>query len=123
MQVARMEYMPVAKRGAILFFVMDSMAGRGVTAGRLTPPPTQPSRTGGCQMDKRPPEDGPDPPPPRPGPSLVDSMYEYSLAAFNTDVFRMALERAEQHFDVENRLNNIVEYLPRASLWPSHSRR
>eukprot|EP00992_Anisonema_acinus_P002258 TRINITY_DN10608_c1_g1_i2.p1 TRINITY_DN10608_c1_g1~~TRINITY_DN10608_c1_g1_i2.p1 ORF type:complete len:2266 (+),score=796.72 TRINITY_DN10608_c1_g1_i2:1-6798(+) len=67
-EVARQEYAPVAKRGAILFFVLDSL-------------------------------------------SAIDSMYEYSLLAFNQDVFRVALERSDPHFDIENRLANIIDYL------------
>uniref|UniRef100_A0A7S4D2X3 Dynein-1, subspecies f n=1 Tax=Eutreptiella gymnastica TaxID=73025 RepID=A0A7S4D2X3_9EUGL len=67
-EVARLEYMSVAKRGAILFFVMDSL-------------------------------------------SAIDNMYEYSLMAFNNDVFKVSLEKSEPHFDIENRLNNIIQYL------------
>ena len=67
---ARQDYLPVAKRGAILFFCIAGI-------------------------------------------SAINSMYEYSLAAFLHDVFKVSLERSEGHFEPEQRLENIIVYLTR----------
>ncbi|KAJ9456696.1 Dynein-1-alpha heavy chain [Diplonema papillatum] len=67
---ARQDYLPVAKRGAILFFCIAGI-------------------------------------------SAINSMYEYSLAAFLHDVFKVSLERSEGHFEPEQRLENIITYLTR----------
>ena len=67
---ARQDYLPVAKRGAILFFCIAGI-------------------------------------------SSINSMYEYSLAAFLHDVFKVSLERSEGHFEPDQRLVNIIQYLTR----------
>eukprot|EP01065_Artemidia_motanka_P041378 TRINITY_DN5358_c0_g3_i1.p1 TRINITY_DN5358_c0_g3~~TRINITY_DN5358_c0_g3_i1.p1 ORF type:complete len:4876 (+),score=1837.91 TRINITY_DN5358_c0_g3_i1:119-14629(+) len=65
---ARQDFVPVAKRGAILFFCIAGL-------------------------------------------SAIDNMYEYSLTSFLSDVFKVSLERSEGHFESEQRLKNIIQYL------------
>jgi dynein heavy chain len=47
--------------------------------------------------------------------SQINSMYEYSLASYTDDVFKTSLERSDESKVLDGRLENIIEYLTKAT--------
>lgn len=45
------------------------------------------------------------------GLSVINSMYEYSLDSYLSDVFKISLQRSEMSSVLDNRLENIIDYL------------